>query len=704
MVLTAAALLASMAQASSASSPAEATTIVAPSPVSEPVTEAADRAAAAEAAARQGGPVESLADRTETSTTWVNADGTTKTDYFGAPIRFRDSAGQWRDVDISLVQRPDGTIAPKAHPESLKFAPAGGTADTVHKLASLDGGEVVLGWKGTLPTPVIDGFTATYPEVQPGVDLVLTATRTGFEQYFIIKERPEPGEAPTFRLPVTGDEVSVKETTQGGLAVVDDTGAKVAVAPVPMMWGDEISATSGEPAEQAVVDMTVNPTASGGEVVLKPDPAFLADADITYPLIVDPAVVVYTSSDTLIQNDLNSNQNGGVELKAGSYNGGSTKARSLIKFHVADLRSDAGTEVLEADFYLYNTYSSSCTKTPVGLHRIYETWSPANVTWTSGAPAHIQTPFVSVTDANGYNANCPADYIHFNNEGLRSLVEQWISGATPNYGFMIRAGNENDSLSWKRFHSADYGGTRVPRLSITYNKVPYQPVGRKVSTCQTCAHTTVVNVPRPLLWGNAKDDDGGSVRMDFEIWDGGTQSPTARRTYGSKTVTVTAGAATPVAWTPPIDLPDGTYAYRARAWDGQHYSAWSDGYVIFVVDTPGTPTGLAPTWNAEVDGLEPELSGVVSGSGELRGEFEVRDSLTGEILVNSELPNEDSDIIGSSVVASGQLSTYSVPADHLLSGHPYEWRMRTVDSLGAKSSWTPYQRLGNPPLPWRHEL
>jgi hypothetical protein len=698
VLFTSVALMASMAQVSSASAPtAEASTPVAP------VTEAPDRASAAEAAARQGTPVESLEDRTETSTTWVNSDGTLKTDMFGAPIRYKDASGAWRDVDVSLEVRPDGTVAPKAHPEALKFAPAGGTADTVQKLASLDGGEVVLGWKGHLPTPVIDGFTATYPEVEPGVDLVLTATRTGFEQYFVIKERPQPGEEPTFHLPVVADDVTVEETAQGGLALVDETGQKVAAAPAPMMWGDDIDPKSGEPSDQAVVDLTVAHTATGAEVVLQPEPAFLADPSVSYPLVVDPAVTVYTSADTLIQNDYASNQNGGTELKAGSYNGGTTKARSLIKFDVTDLKAPTGstTNVIDADFLIYNFYSSSCTKTPVGLHKLTSSWSPSSVTWSSGAPTHIQTPIQSVVAANGYNANCPDGYVHFNNDGVRSLVEGWANGTSTNYGVMVKAGDESDSLSWKRFHSADYGGVRVPRISVTYNMLPYQPAGRSITPClSSCSGIPVTDDPRPTLSGDARDPDGGSVRMDFEIWDGGTQTPTVKRTYGNTTVSTTPNVITNAKWTPAVDLPVGTYGYRVRAWDGTDYGPWSAGYTIFTVTNTAPSVATQPmtsqsstsspgsvcttgTDRPTIATTTPTLNALVNDV-DLAGEEQTR--FTAEVwAINGTAP------VVSGTAAYGPqavANTWTVPAGSLANGGVYKWRALGSDGTQSSPAWS----------------
>ena len=46
---------------------------------------------------------------------------------------------------------------------------------------------VSLAWPGKLGKPVLAGNRATYADVHPGVDLVVDALRTGYEQFLIIK-------------------------------------------------------------------------------------------------------------------------------------------------------------------------------------------------------------------------------------------------------------------------------------------------------------------------------------------------------------------------------------------------------------------------------------------------------------------------------------------------------------------------------------
>ncbi|MFD4244407.1 hypothetical protein ACFWP3_22855, partial [Streptomyces sp. NPDC058525] len=67
--------------------------------------------------------VEALSERSETSTTWVNQDGSLTAEVAAGPIRFKDPAtGQWRDVDVNLAAGPDGSVASKAHPQGLRLS------------------------------------------------------------------------------------------------------------------------------------------------------------------------------------------------------------------------------------------------------------------------------------------------------------------------------------------------------------------------------------------------------------------------------------------------------------------------------------------------------------------------------------------------------------------------------------------------------
>jgi hypothetical protein len=102
--------------------------------------------------------------RTETSTTWSNPDGAMTTDTHTVSIRYKDTKGGWRDVDLTLQKGSDGTVAPRGHQYRLRLGKATGVAGGVFAFAEGGSGRQVewaSPWK--LPEPSLEGTKATYP-------------------------------------------------------------------------------------------------------------------------------------------------------------------------------------------------------------------------------------------------------------------------------------------------------------------------------------------------------------------------------------------------------------------------------------------------------------------------------------------------------------------------------------------------------------
>jgi hypothetical protein len=160
-----------------------------------------DVVSAAVSARAQGSRVEVESLRTATATTWSNPDGTMTTEAHAAAIRYRDSSGAWQDVDLTLMKGTDGAVYPAGHAHDLQLGKPSDTPGGVFASATAGAGrqvEWLAPWR--LPEPSLEGTKATYAEVQPGVDLVLDARRSGFEQDFVVKQRPAT--APVWRIPL----------------------------------------------------------------------------------------------------------------------------------------------------------------------------------------------------------------------------------------------------------------------------------------------------------------------------------------------------------------------------------------------------------------------------------------------------------------------------------------------------------------------
>ena len=135
----------------------------------------------------QGVPVEVLSERTETTRVLVGPDGLVTEETAFAAVRFEDETAEdgWRDIDTTLVAGAKGEIRPAAMPVDVRL---GTGAEELIIFDRGAAGEVGLGVDGIeLPEPVLDGSTALYEEVFPGVDLSVEVRSAGFEALWVVK-------------------------------------------------------------------------------------------------------------------------------------------------------------------------------------------------------------------------------------------------------------------------------------------------------------------------------------------------------------------------------------------------------------------------------------------------------------------------------------------------------------------------------------
>ncbi len=102
------------------------------------------------------------------------------------------------------------------------------------------GREFALAWPyGKLPTPEVEGDTATYAEVLPDVDLTVRAEADGFGHLLIVKT-PEAAADPRLAridLGMTTDGLKVAEDATGAIVAEDaEVGGTVFEAGKPSMW------------------------------------------------------------------------------------------------------------------------------------------------------------------------------------------------------------------------------------------------------------------------------------------------------------------------------------------------------------------------------------------------------------------------------------------------------------------------------------
>jgi hypothetical protein len=321
-------------------------------------------------------PVRVSSMTTEVAEFVAQPNGTVTAELYTGPVRVRDGAGGWVDVDLNLERRPDGSVAARVHPNGLVLSGRAGEGE--HDLARLGSGsqQLTVGWRGALPEPKIDGMKATCVDVKPGVDLVIETTRTGFETFFIVKNRAAADHVRELSLPWRTTMGPGRSEAGGGMAFgTADVAAKVPradgrAAPrkeVPMammapalMWDATINPHTGEPATRRQFDVSIADRGNGrSDVALRPDADFLADESTVYPVTIDPQWdinPVNGTHDTWAENTGGTGWNS-TELKLGTHNGGGEIARSYIFWDLAQFH---GAKINWATLNLYETWAFSC--------------------------------------------------------------------------------------------------------------------------------------------------------------------------------------------------------------------------------------------------------------------------------------------------------------------------------------------------------
>jgi RHS repeat-associated protein len=519
----------------------------------------------------------------------ANPDGTFTARIAPGPVRIPDpsSSSGWAPIDTTLVQTTGG-IQPKAAFVDITFPDGSG------RTASLAAGSrsFAINWPSTLPQPSLSGDTATYAEVLPDIDLMLRATPAGFEQSFVLNSPPKVPLA--LQVPLDLEGLVPKIEADGSLTLSTSNGDVFAQSDPALMWDSSYDDHMDASLHRTQVKTSLIDTPTGSTLLLTPDPAFLADPDLIYPVIIDPTVDLSVSQDTYVEilfpNQTYSTDN---ELKVGAINsGGQTqKARSFIKFGLGPI---PGTHVTNATLKLYENHSYSCTGKKVNVYRLTSSWS--GPTWNN-QPSYGGI-YASKTFAYGYSGSCPDQWVSISGGGangntLTDLVQGWASGSMANHGLAVRADSESDLASWKEFYSSDHGWGH-PQLEVTYNSYPNTPTSLSPASGGYQATLT------PELNGKYSDPDGGTGRVNYEVRlnsngnlvVASSTTRTPKATSGSlHPWTISDTSASVWSGTPHQLINGTTYKWRARGDDGTDVSAWTS-YRTFTVDTtaPTTPT------------------------------------------------------------------------------------------------------------------
>lgn len=469
-----------------------------PAPLTEPAAMARAKAT--------GKAVQVTEDTTENSEVDANPNGTFTMRSTLLPTRVKRD-GQWLPVDANLHTNPDGGISPNAADLDVTFS--GGGDQPMVTLAN-GAQRLAITWPGALPKPSINGATATYPNVLPGVDLQLTAAAASYREILVVHDATAAANPALanirFAATATGG-LTVHTDTNGLITANDPTGKVVFQGSTPIMWDSTDNPQAGPaptailPGSGKVSQLGVHATGStNATITVTPPTSALTGPNVHYPLYIDPQMnegsqywAEVTANGWHYYNPAEVAQVG----DCGNWNGcnGLTVARSYFSVPTPAFGNGNSTaHVFSAQFYIEEVWNASgCgTATPVDLYTAADI-NP-NTTWpgpiggylgeSSSSASQGCTAKIPPIDVTGYlqgGANSHAGYLNF----------------------ALRSPNEGNQYQWKEF----YVGAGTPEVDVTFSYPPNTATGLTVTNAVTCNGTNYVPSGQTTLTASATDNN-----------------------------------------------------------------------------------------------------------------------------------------------------------------------------------------------------
>ena len=192
---------------------------------------------------------------------------------------------------------------------------------------------------------------------------------------------------------------------------------------------------------------------------------WLLEEERAYPVVLDPVVQpksgIYTISDQTVFSNKSMSYTWAC-LGVGHSTTYKSIARALLKFDNLPVLTSADV-IVDSQIYVQKCNSSSSA--PMEVHAIKIPWESSTVKWTD----------MSARNKNGNWDTTVEDYQLVSSSGtyawdVTNIAQQWYaSGVNTGMLFCLPEDLENSSSNtFREFYSSDWGGSRVPQLTITY--------------------------------------------------------------------------------------------------------------------------------------------------------------------------------------------------------------------------------------------
>lgn len=396
--------------------------------------------------------------RTGSSRTFVEPDGSHTAELYAGSVNYRDANGDYQPIDNTLVGSDVTGYAfrNKANAYTVSLPPDLASPVRVER----GGAWVSFALEQARGRGSVAGNVATFAEVLPGVTVVYAALGDALKETIILRDARAPSE---FSFDVrTSPGLRANGDSAGGIVFTDSEGRRQLAFAPPFMLDSSGTAAGFSRA----VTMDARPTAEGFRIELKADPAWLASGERRFPVLIDPTLLTlpdesYCSISSAFPDD----DCYGLEVGFD----GTDRKRSLIRFDLAAI--PGRSQILRTSLELYLERASTSTPTTIDLHRLTRAFSGAS--WnTSDGTSSWSMPggdFDAAVAASAQAGAGPPNAVRWHPTGL---VQEWVNGAPPNYGFLLKQAGEAtiNVLRFTHRLSVDPIPKTLPKLTVTYSQ------------------------------------------------------------------------------------------------------------------------------------------------------------------------------------------------------------------------------------------
>ena len=424
---------------------------------------------------------EDISKRTETEKHFRMSDGSYTVATYNYPIHYKDSDGNWENIDNTLVSlneeeyinkdsRFSATLSKKMRKDKVVELNVNG-----HKLswgfinANKSSAEIqenteeLTGDERFLNLNKIKSKTI-YRDIYNDVDAEYILSSTGIKENIILKSKSAPTE---FEVEYKINGLTVNQVDDKTIELTDSDGNFVYAINAPVMMDSNSSYST------ALSLSIISNSNSKLLIKLTADKQWLNDPNRAYPVTVDPFVYTDQKIKTIYSVSLFEEATGGTYPYGSLYVGRSNeyeRSVSLVEMSLPEL-SD-GDMVVSGKIILCQTNFSSYTNSDVQVNvsKIDSSWSASN--------------FIDLQKSQGCYELAPSagpkidDFVVCNHDtsyerlawDITGTVKEWYSGS-PNYGVMFWS-NDPDERSYAYFVRAengiDYTAEEYPTIIINY--------------------------------------------------------------------------------------------------------------------------------------------------------------------------------------------------------------------------------------------